>query len=51
MLTDTLKSERVTIISLLLVALVTRLIALDRICLIARDGIHYISLAGLFMSG
>jgi 4-amino-4-deoxy-L-arabinose transferase-like glycosyltransferase len=51
MFTDKLQSERVTILSLLLLALVIRLIALDRICLIARDGIHYVSLAGLFMSG
>ena len=51
MFTDKLKSERVIIVSLFLVALIIRLIALDRIYLIARDGIHYVSLAGLFMSG
>jgi len=51
MSTEMLKSERTVIFSLFLAALLIRLIALDRIYLIARDGIHYVSLARLFMSG
>ncbi|MBN2467565.1 MAG: glycosyltransferase family 39 protein, partial [Deltaproteobacteria bacterium] len=44
-------SERTIILFLVLVALGVRLIALERICLIARDGIHYVSLARQFLSG
>ncbi|MCD6352838.1 MAG: glycosyltransferase family 39 protein, partial [Proteobacteria bacterium] len=46
-----LRSDIIILMALFLSALLIRLIALDRIYLIARDGIEYVSLAQLYMSG
>ncbi|MFH0813324.1 MAG: glycosyltransferase family 39 protein, partial [Pseudomonadota bacterium] len=45
------RTEKGNLFFLFLLALVVRLIALDRIYLISRDGIHYVSLAQLYWSG
>ncbi|MBW1678595.1 MAG: glycosyltransferase family 39 protein [Deltaproteobacteria bacterium] len=46
-----LRSERLIILSLFLLALVIRLIALEHIYLIARDGAKYVYLSQLYLSG
>jgi len=48
---DKLRSDRIIILLLFVSAVILRLVALDRIYLIARDGIEYVSLARLYMSG
>ncbi len=50
-LNHTFKSEIAIVLFLFLITLVIRLIALDRIYLIARDGIDYISISRAFLSG
>jgi len=49
-LNNTVSSEGVIILSLFLLALAVRLIAFERIYLIARDGVHYVFLSQVFKS-